>query len=173
LLAFVLQKSKFFVMNANSQIQPASATAPKNFLIRFPKSGRFLVAVPAGGFSSTKSMSKATMFDSQEAWDEFRKEWGVFVFELVAPRMTFNQYKTFLRRKSAAVIYAVPDNASSNWDGSSWIIQFGDGGLDTHVRTSANKRFDGMAWCRSKAIRQAYLDRAKSEDIIIDDEVAL
>lgn len=47
---------------------------------------------------------------------------------------------------------------SSNWDGSWWTVMWSDGSRD-QISTTANKRFDGLSYCRSKATQAAWLDR--------------
>jgi len=76
---------------------------------------------------------------------------------------TLAQYKKQI--KSQGIYLSIyPGSMGSNWDGTWWTAKWSDGNTD-QVTITAYKKFDGLSYCRSQAIKKAYITRAEAEGI--------
>ena len=80
----------------------------------------------------------------------------------------FASWKYQATRKQGLYVRVDADSMSSNWDGSSWTAWWSDGDMD-YIKTSTNKRFDGLRYCRSKATETAWRERYERD---VDAQVA-
>jgi hypothetical protein len=69
-------------------------------------------------------------------------------------------FRSWKRGQSKQGVYLslYEGSSSSNWDGSWWVAMWSDGSRD-QINVTANKKFDGLSYCRSQATKAAWKTR--------------
>lgn len=89
-------------------------------------------------------------------------------------KMSLLQFRRWAKKTHVVYAVAYPGNMSRNWDGTWWMVQFCGCDLVSnyteHVTISASKRWDGLAYCRSKALAKAWCNIASKFEVEITDQ---